>query len=560
MKNLSSRTILWLVFSASIVMLWQQWNTAHAPLPVAATSTSTASNASSANTATASATPASTAVLPTNLSVKPAGQSIVMKNDKISLKVNTEGGVIEYAELLDYRDSKDKTINEVLFTTENNRIYVSRSGVIDNNAANNIDHKAVFTASATEAVLQEGANDVSLVLTSSNSGVKLTKTYTLHRGSYVLDVNHEIDNIGATAIQPQVYLDLTRDSVDLDKSFFYSTYNGPVIYNAEDKFKKVAFSDILKGDAKFTANADNGWTGMLQHYFVSAWVLPNNEVRAREFAVAAPKKDDKEQVYSVRQIIPVGSIAPAAKAQLATQLYVGPQDQQVLGALATGLERSVDYGWATLIATPIHWVMTFIHQFIPNWGWTIVVLTILMKLALFPLTAASYKSMAKMKLLAPRLKALQETHKDDRMKMNQATMELYKSEKVNPAGGCLPMLIQMPVFLALYYVLQSAVEMRGAPWLGWVQDLSLPDHFYILPALMVVTMLVQTRLNPKPADPMQAKMMTWMPLIFGVTFFWFPAGLVLYWVVSNTFSIFQQHFMNKKFGIKDSLIPLKEES
>ena len=432
--------------------------------------------------------------------------------------------------------------------------------MVDGNVTNNIDHKAAFTASATEAVLQEGANDVSLVLTAANNGVKLTKTYTLHRGSYVLDVNHDVENTSAAAISPKVYLDLTRDSVDLDKSFFYSTYNGPVIYNSEDKFKKVAFSKIQDGDAAFTAKSDNGWIGMLQHYFVSAWVLPNNEVRPREFSTVKPEAGDKEQVYSVREIIPMGSVAPAATAQLATQLYVGPQNQEVLGAVATGLERSVDYGWATLIATPIHWVMTFIHKFIPNWGWTIVALTILMKLALFPLTAASYKSMAKMKLLAPRLKALQETHKDDRMKMNQATMELYKSEKVNPAGGCLPMIIQMPVFLALYYVLQSAVEMRGAPWLGWVQDLSLPDHFYILPALMVITMLIQTRLNPKPADPMQAKMMTWMPLIFGVTFFWFPAGLVLYWVVSNIFSIFQQHFMNKKFGIKDSIIPLKEES
>lgn len=552
MKNFSSRTILWLIFSASLLILWTQWQTAHMPPPTAVSQTTTAASSAITNTN------AGAAALP-DMGVKPTGQSVVLANDKLRLKINTEGGVVEYAELLEHRDSKVKDKNQVLFTTEGNRIYVSRTGLADRNTAVDLklNHKTPFTASAPEAVLKDGENETSVALTATENGVTLKKTYTLKRGSYSLDVNHEVDNAGATPIDAQVYLDLSRDDVQEDGSFFYSTYTGPVLYNEEDKFKKIPFTDIVDGKAKFENSANNGWVGMLQHYFVAAWVLPNNEERTREFKTVL-NKENQPNVYSIRQTVPMGVIAPAAKANLNTTLYVGPQDQQVLSSVATGLDLSVDYGWATIIAKPIHWLMGFINNVIPNWGWTIVALTILVKLVLFPLTAASYKSMAKMKLLAPRLKQLQEQHGDDRMKMNQAMMALYKEEKVNPAGGCLPMLAQMPVFLALYYVLQAAVEVRGAPWL-WIKDLSLADPFYVLPALMVITMLIQTRLNPKPADPMQAKMMLWMPLIFGVTFFWFPAGLVLYWVISNIFSIGQQWYMNKKFGIKESLIPLKGE-
>ncbi|GHA73171.1 membrane protein insertase YidC [Formosimonas limnophila] len=503
----------------------------------------------------ATTNPTTGVVTTPDASVKPKGQAVVLANDKLRLKINTEGGVIEYAELLEHRDSKVKDKNQDLFTTEGNRIYLSRSGLAGTLGLN---HKTPFTASTPEAVLKDGENETSVTLTATENGVTLKKTYTLKRGSYSLGVNHEVDNASAMPIDAQVYLDLSRDDVQEDGSFFYSTYTGPVLYNQEDKFKKVSFTDIADGKAKFESSANNGWIGMLQHYFVAAWVLPNNEERTREFKTVV-NKDNQPNVYSIRQTVPLGVVAPAAKANLNTTLYVGPQDQQVLSEIATGLDLSVDYGWATIIAKPIHWLMGFLHNFIPNWGWTIVALTILVKLVLFPLTAASYKSMAKMKLLAPRLKQLQEQYGDDRMKMNQAMMALYKEEKVNPAGGCLPMLAQMPIFLALYYVLQAAVEMRGAPWL-WIKDLSLADPFYVLPALMVITMLIQTKLNPKPADPMQAKMMMWMPLIFGVTFFWFPAGLVLYWVVSNIFSIGQQWYMNNKFGIKESLIPLKDES
>jgi YidC/Oxa1 family membrane protein insertase len=551
MRNFSPRTILWLVFVFSIFMLWNSWQMQHIPA-VSAPVTQQVVSKDPANTAANAAAP-----LTADQNVAPKGSSVVLENDVLRLKINTEGGVIEYAELLKHKDAKDKSKNEVLFNTQDGKVYVSRSGLTPETLG--LNHKTAFTPSGSDAVMQDGQNDVNLTLSAQSNGVTFKKTYSLKRGSYLVDVNHEVDNTGSAAIEPKLYLDLTRDGTQTDKSFFYSTFTGAVVYNDDKKFKKISFDDIAKGKAGelFTKDADNGWVGMLQHYFVSAWVLPNNEKRPREFKTAF--NEGTPNTYSVREIIPMGSVAPATKTQLNTQLYVGPQDQQTLGTIATGLDLSVDYGWATIIAKPIHWLMSLINSVIPNWGWTIVALTILIKLAVYPLTAASFKSMAKMKVLAPRLKNLQEQYGDDKMKLNQAMMALYKEEKVNPAGGCLPMLIQMPVFLALFYVLQAAVEVRGAPWMGWIHDLSLPDPFYILPVAMMVTMFIQTKLNPKPADPMQAKMMLWMPLIFGVTFFWFPAGLVLYWVVSNIFSIVQQRIMNNKFGIKESLISLKDE-
>ena len=551
MRNFSPRTILWLVFVFSIFMLWNSWQMQHIPA-VSAPVTQQVVSKDPANTAANAAAP-----LTADQNVAPKGSSVVLENDVLRLKINTEGGVIEYAELLKHKDAKDKFKNEVLFNTQDGKVYVSRSGLTPETLG--LNHKTAFTPSGSDAVMQDGQNDVNLTLSAQSNGVTFKKTYSLKRGSYLVDVNHEVDNTGSVAIEPKLYLDLTRDGTQTDKSFFYSTFTGAVVYNDDKKFKKISFDDIAKGKAGelFTKDADNGWVGMLQHYFVSAWVLPNNEKRPREFKTAF--NEGTPNTYSVREIIPMGSVAPATKTQLNTQLYVGPQDQQTLGTIATGLDLSVDYGWATIIAKPIHWLMSLINTVIPNWGWTIVALTILIKLAVYPLTAASFKSMAKMKVLAPRLKNLQEQYGDDKMKLNQAMMALYKEEKVNPAGGCLPMLIQMPVFLALFYVLQAAVEVRGAPWMGWIHDLSLPDPFYILPVAMMVTMFIQTKLNPKPADPMQAKMMLWMPLIFGVTFFWFPAGLVLYWVVSNIFSIVQQRIMNNKFGIKESLISLKDE-
>jgi YidC/Oxa1 family membrane protein insertase len=375
-------------------------------------------------------------------------------------------------------------------------------------------------------------------------GVKLTKTYTFHRGSYEIGVRHAITNTGSAPVSPQLYLQLVRDDqAPAGSSRFYSTYYGPAVYSDVERFQKVSFSDIEKGKGpdKHVAHADDGWVAMLQHYFVTAWIPP---VGARDYYT--DKLDANHYRVGLRE--PLGAIAPGATKTDDARLYIGPANERTLEKVAPGLDLVRDYGWTTILAKPMFWVLERIHSVLGNWGWSIIVLTIGIKLVFFPLSAASYKSMARMKNLAPRMKDLQDRHKDDRAKLNQATMELYRAEKVNPMGGCLPILIQIPFFIALYSTLSASVEMRGAPWLGWVHDLAAPDPFYILPVIMMASMFVQYKLNPAPPDPTQAKMMLIMPLVFGFTFFFFPAGLVLYWVVNNLLSIAQQWQITRMIG------------
>lgn len=550
MKNFNPRTILWMIFASSLFLLWSNYQQHSMTVqPVAQQNVNqTQSNANSTNGASPSLPSVSSS--PNVLGL--TGVPVVLENDVLKLNINTQGGVVQFAMLKQYFNPYNKLLNTVLFNSKNanpdvispNEMYVSRSGLTDVG----LDHTTMFAADVSTAVMQDGQNSVSLILSAQNNGVTLKKTYTLHRGSYLMDVSYEVQNNSAQVIHPDVYMEIVRDGAQNGDSVFYATYTGPVVYNATDKYKKVPFSDIAGGKIDFTTKSDIGWVGMIQHYFVSAWVVP--ETATREFYVETIKSAIKPEdgVYKIGQRMGLGDIAPANTANFSSQLYVGPQDQDKLAVIAPGLDLTVDYGWLTIIAKPVHWFLNFLHSFIPNWGWAIVALTIIVKLAFFPLTAASYKSMAKMRRLAPKIKILQEQYADDKMKLNQETMALYRAEKVNPAGGCLPMLVQMPVFIALFYVLQAAVEMRGAPWVGWIQDLSLPDPYYILPIIMCLTMVLQTWLNPKPADPMQEKMMWIMPFMFAFTFFFFPSGLVLYWVVSNIFSIAQQWVVTKKYG------------
>jgi YidC/Oxa1 family membrane protein insertase len=314
-----------------------------------------------------------------------------------------------------------------------------------------------------------------------------------------------------------------------------STFTGPAVFTDAEKYQKVDFSAIADNKAKFAKTADNGWLAMVQHYFVAAWVP--KEKTQREFYM---RKVEGSNVFQTGVIVPVAEIAPGAKGETSVSLYAGPQEQSTLKQVANGLDLVVDYGWLTVVAAPIFWALEAIHKLVGNWGWAIVILTVIIKAIFFPLSAASYKSMAKMKVLTPRLMQLKERFGDDKQRLNQEMMKLYQTEKVNPLGGCLPILVQIPVFIALYWVLLGAVEMRDAPWILWIQDLASADPYYILPVIMMVSMFVQTKLNPTPPDPIQAKVMMAMPLIFGVMFFWFPAGLVLYWVVNNVLSIAQQ--------------------
>jgi YidC/Oxa1 family membrane protein insertase len=369
------------------------------------------------------------------------------------------------------------------------------------------------------------------------------KTYTFTRGSYVINVDTKIENVGTAPVTPKLYMELVRDNTPVETPRFSHTFIGPAVYTDQHHFQKIDFSDIDKNKATFEPSADNGWIAMVQHYFASAWI-PQQGVK-RDIYV---QKID--QLYRVGVQMPVQTIAPGQSANVQARLFAGPEEERMLEGIAPGLELVKDYGMVTIIAKPLFWLLEKIHSYVGNWGWSIVLLTLLIKAVFFPLSAASYKSMARMKAITPRMQQLRERFKSDPQKMNAALMELYKTEKVNPFGGCLPVVVQIPVFISLYWVLLSSVEMRGAPWIGWIHDLSQQDPYFILPVLMAVSMFLQTKLNPTPPDPVQAKMMMFMPIAFSVMFFFFPAGLVLYYVVNNVLSIAQQYYITRMMGAK----------
>jgi YidC/Oxa1 family membrane protein insertase len=452
-------------------------------------------------------------------------------------RVSTQGGDIVYLELLQHKDTLDNTKNFVLFGNEHR--YAAQSGLTGGLPY----HRTVFTADAKEFSLAPGQDALGVRLEARTpEGVRVTKTLTFHRGSYLIDVAEEVTNGTRAPISTTAYFQLMRDEkAPAGDPNMVKTYTGPALYTEQDKFQKITFSDIDKG--KFPAKQnDNGWVAMVQHYFVSA-LLPRDKT-PREF-YAQKLGDD---LYSVGVKIPLGQIAPGASASATVPMYAGPDYQDELKAIAPGLDRVVDYGMLTVIAEPLFWVLKLFHGWVRNWGLAIILLTVMIKLVFFPLSAASYRSMAKMKLVTPRLTKIREQYGDDRMKMNQAMMDLYKTEKINPLGGCLPIVVQIPVFISLYWVLLASVELRHAPFYGWITDLSAEDPYYVLPALMMASMLVQTRMNPTPPDPVQAKVMLIMPFVFGVMFFFFPSGLVLYWLVNNILSIAQQWQITRLIG------------
>jgi len=533
------RTVLLVIFSLSLLMLWENWNVYNGGASMFAPEVPSTSSTATTNTKTDSSVPqssvsapaASGADVPAGAAIVQAGEKITITTDLLKAEINTAGAELTRIELLQHKDSTDQSKNVVLMESGSGRTYVGQSGLIGAGAPN---HRSLFTASPGVRTL-EGANSVQLILDAEQDGVKLTKTYTFKRGEYEIELTHEVTNGSSAAITPSVYVQLVRDSSKLDgDSRFYSTFTGPAIYTDAEKFRKVTFEDIDKGKQPPAAQTDKGWIAMVQHYFVSAF----QPLDKGTYELFTRKIDDK--LYAVGSIIKLGSIAPGANAKSTGKLYTGPQESANLEKFAPDFDLVKDYGWLTLIAKPIFWLMEQIHKLLNNWGWTIIVLTIMIKLAFFPLSAASYRSMAKMKLVTPKMTAIRERHKGDPQQMNAAMMELYKTEKINPLGGCLPVVVQIPVFIALYWVLLASVEMRHAPWLGWIQDLAAPDPWYILPVIMAVSMFVQTKLNPTPPDPIQAKVMMFMPIAFSVMFFFFPSGLVLYWVVNNLLSIGQQ--------------------
>ncbi len=530
------RLILVLIFTLSSFMLWEKWQQYNHPKPAAeAAAAGTAGGVAPQPTASlqGAAAPAAPAVPGTAASVPAAAETFTVATDLVKATISSQGGDLVQLELLKYRAHENKEKNFVLFEPKHQ--YVAQSGLIGEGLPN---HRAAFKRVAGPAELAEGANELKVRLEAApQNGVKVAKIYTFKRGSYSVDVAWEIDNGSGKAIAPHAYFQLQRDDVAPEgETKMVSTFTGPAVYTETEKYQKVDFADAAAGKVKFAKTADNGWLAMVQHYFVSAWVPA--EKTPREFYMR--KGEGAGTVVQAGVIVPVAEVAAGAKGAAAVTLYAGPQEQAALKAIAPGLDLVVDYGWLTIVAAPIFWALQFIHNLVGNWGWAIIVLTVLIKAAFYPLSAASYKSMAKMRVLTPRLMQLKERYADDRNRLNQEMMKLYQTEKVNPLGGCLPIVVQIPVFIALYWVLLGAVEMRDAPWILWIKDLASADPYYILPVIMVVTMLIQTKLNPTPPDPMQAKVMMAMPFIFGFMFFWFPAGLVLYWVVNNILSIAQQ--------------------
>jgi YidC/Oxa1 family membrane protein insertase len=532
----TQRLILFIVFSFSILMLWDAWQRENRPpAPVAqqgAPATEPGSAAVPTPSAGAPALAPGAQGVPTDTRAAAATRELIrVTTDLFVADVDPVGGDLVRLQLLKHKDPVETTRDFVLFTPEFH--YAAQSGLI---GAGLPTHKTAFTYDGPKEVkLADGQDAVAVTLTAPGAdGVKVTKTLTFRRGSYLIDVTKTVANPGQAPVAAHAYFQLTRDSkAPPGDSFMLQTYTGAAIYNDKDKYVKLPFSDIEKGKAPYTKEADNGWAAMVQHYFVSALLPPAGT--PREFY----SRRIGDNVYSAGVILPL-AVPAGGEAKLTVPVYAGPQEQDNLKVIAPGLDLVVDYGWLTVIAAPLFWVLKLLYGWLGNWGLAIIGLTVLIKLVFFPLSAASYKSMAKMKLLAPRLMKLKEQYGDDRVKMNQAMMEMYKTEKVNPFGGCLPILVQIPVFIALYWVLLGSVELRQAPFYGWIRDLSAPDPFFILPALMMGSMIVQTKMSPTPPDPVQAKVMMIMPFVFGVMFFFFPAGLVLYWLVNNILSIAQQ--------------------
>lgn len=570
------RTILWVIFGFSMVLLWDKWqiHNGHPAMFFPSVSQGAAApgtdqpasseaaparagasavpaprshaSASASDVPSSGATPgAAAAALPAG-AVAAAPERVEVRTDVFRLEFDTAGGSLVEAELLAHGDLEDRQKSFLLFDESKDRVYVAQSGLIGSKGANAFPtHRTPMKVMPGERTLQPGQDTLSIRFESPDlNGVKLIKTYTLKRGSYAIDVKNEVVNAGAAPVSPQLYLQLVRDgNPPPGESHFYSTFTGPAVYTEAKHYQKVPFKKIDENKVDIQKEADNGYVAMVQHYFASAWIL--GQGIPRDLFV---RKVDTN-LYAVGMITPVGELAPGASKTIDATLYAGPQLEKRLAALAPGLELVKDYGWLAILAKPLYWLLDHLHSLLHNWGWSIVALVVLLKAAFFYLNAKAYASMAKMKAINPKIMEMRARLKDKPQEIQKEMMRIYREEKVNPMGGCFPIVIQIPVFISLYWVLLSSVEMRGAPWILWIHDLSVPDPYFILPLLMTGTSLLQTWLNPTPPDPMQAKLMWIMPVAFSVMFFFFPAGLVVYWLTNNILSITQQYLINKRLGV-----------
>lgn len=552
------RAFLWMIFLLALFMLWDAWQVRNGNPSFFGTPEAVQEQVvENANTTAAAGdvkVPADSKAVASEVNVT-ITQPVVVTTDLFKITFDANGASVARAELLKERQTPDwKTRglpglilgeeeqqdagNVVLFDTSAQHVYKAETGLVGGNFPN---HRTAFRLISDTLDMKEGQDTLNVSFAASQGNVELIKTYVFHRGHYGIDVKHEVRNKGNVVISPSVYMQLTRDDGKVaSDSAFYNTFTGPAAYTEAEKFQKIDFDSIADNDTDLPSQSNEGWIAMLQHYFLTAWV-PQQDINRELYT----RQLDKH-LYAIGSIVAVGEVAPGAEKVVDSTLYVGPQDQRRLEYIAPNLDLVVDYGWLTFLAKPIYWLLAFLQGLVGNWGWAIVLLTVLVKAILYPISAAGYKSMARMRDVAPRMKAIQEKYGNDKQALNQAMMELYRREKINPAGGCFPILLQIPVFLALYWVLLATVELRGASWLLWVNDLASPDPYLILPLLMVATMIIQMKISPRPTDPTQAKVMMIMPVVFGVMFFFFASGLVLYWLTNNVLSIWQQWYVNKQ--------------
>jgi YidC/Oxa1 family membrane protein insertase len=558
------RTLLWVVFSMSLFLIWDAWNkhngqpSLFSPAPVAKPAAAGAAPVASGGLPTSglASAPVAAAGVPTVApsAAEAVAEKVTITTDLVKATLDSKGGDLVRVELLKQADQVDHTRNTVLLDQSADRFYVAQTGLVPAAGGAGLpNHHTVMTLVPGERTLQPGSDELKVKFESPVvGGAKLVKTYTFKRGDYVIDVKNEVVNESGVAINPRLYLQLVRDgNAPAGESSFYFTFTGPAVYDEASKYTKVDFKSIEKRRPEdkpdHAVTGDNGWVAMVQHYFASAWLIdkPGAIPQPREFFTGKVAPN----TYSVGMLVPIGEVAPGASKAFDAQLFIGPQEENKLAVLAPGMELVKDYGYFTILAKPLFWLLTQLHKLLGNWGWAIVGLVVLLRIAFFWLNLKAYTSMAKMKAVNPKITELRERMKDKPQQLQQEMMRIYREEKINPLGGCLPMLVQMPFFIALYWVLLSSVEMRNAPWILWITDLSAKDPYFILPLLMTATSLLQTWLNPTPPDPVQAKMMWIMPLAFSVMFFVFPAGLVLYWLTNNILSIAQQYIINKKLGV-----------
>jgi len=554
----NSRLFLFAALIFVAMLMWQQWQSDYGPQPVGSSETQSSRDGTTtvesgdisdiddlpdqADTLSGT-TSTSSSALDSNADIVDGGRSgrlIQVDTDVLRVLIDTKGAVLRSIKLKKYPTSLDQPDDWLeLIHSDSDSIHIIQSG-LRNKEDRAPTHHSIYRVAKTEYSLQDGADELVVPLSWSEDGIEVNKSYHFRRGDYLIDVRHQVDNRSQQDWQGSQYRQIQR-SRPLDESRLLYTYTGSVYYNEISKYEKVDFDDME--DSQLKVDSDGGWIAMLQHYFLSAWV-PEQDEKNLVYTIANTRRTPSTYTIGMRSTNQL--LSPGGSGLFVSQLYVGPKLVGRLEEIAPGLDLTVDYGVLTFLSKPLHWLLSWYHGYVGNWGLSIILLTFTIKAAFYKLSETSYRSMARMRKVGPRLKALKERFGDDRQKMNAAMMELYKKEKINPMGGCLPILVQIPVFIALYWALLEAVDLRQAPFIFWIKDLSVMDPYFVLPIIMGISMVIQQRLNPPPPDPIQAKIMMALPFVFTFFFAFFPSGLVLYWVVNNTLSITQQWIITRR--------------